>query len=107
MGRQQILSLLQRGNVLFNYPLKVYYLEGEGGLVVSVPKRNFKRAVKRNLIRRRIKEAYRLNRNLLNGQKMDMMIVYVGNEPQPYDRIAADVVTIFKKIASFNICNAD
>lgn len=37
------------------------------GILITVSKRNFKRAVDRNKIRRRIREAYRLNKSLLFG----------------------------------------
>jgi len=107
MGRKQIISLLENGAVLFKYPLKVYYKEGEGDLVVSVPKRNFKRAVKRNLLKRRIREAYRLNRALLEGHSTDMLIVYLGKEVDTYDKISANVTAIFQKIAGVAADTAD
>ena len=53
------------GKSMFVFPFKVYYLEKEGQcnnrIVISVPKKIFKRAVVRNLLRRRTKEAYRLS----------------------------------------------
>lgn len=53
------------------FPLRVVYLpveelEGtDAAILVSVSKRRFKRAVKRNRVKRQIREAYRLNKQLL------------------------------------------
>ena len=52
------------------FPLRVVYvpapeLEAPVSVLVSVSKRRFKRAVKRNRVKRQIREAYRLNKHLL------------------------------------------
>lgn len=38
---------------------------GGSSILISVPKKRFKRAVKRNLVKRQVREAYRKNKHLL------------------------------------------
>ena len=47
--------------------------------MVSVSKRFFKRAVKRNLLKRRLREAYRTRKGLLPAG-VDLMLVYNSKE---------------------------
>lgn len=52
------------------FPLRVVYLpveelEADAAILVSVSKRRFKRAVKRNRVKRQIREAYRVNKHSL------------------------------------------
>ena len=100
MNERQILALLKAGQVVFRYPLKAYFKEGEGGFGVSVPKRNFKRAVKRNLLKRRMRESYRLNCGRLEGRKVDMFVYYIGKTVEDYGRIEKSFVEILDDVAS-------
>ena len=59
-------------------------------IVVSVPKRLFKRAVKRNLLKRRIRESFRRQKGLLNGT-FDILFIYTSPEVLPYEAIFADM----------------
>jgi len=67
-------------------------------VLISVPKKQFKRAVLRNRLKRRIREAYRLNKAplltaLTRGQKnMQIALVYTGNEVLDYTDIEESVV---------------
>lgn len=52
------------------FPIRVVYMPVEQGevpasILISVSKRRFKRAVKRNRVKRQIREAYRKNKSLL------------------------------------------
>ena len=63
--------------------------------MVSVPKRSFKRAVKRNLLKRRIRESYRRQKGLL-VQPWDLLIVYTSREVLPYQAIYADMAQLLE-----------
>jgi ribonuclease P protein component len=82
-------------------------------VMVSVPKKHFKRAVRRNLLKRRIREAYRLQKALLLGsgsalsvmdgsgrpsRRYDILFTYVGSDIASYEDIAAAVASILKEI---------
>ena len=106
-SKTDIDALLERGAVLFRYPIKAYYLDREtpdqvgfSRMMVSVPKRNFKRAVKRNLLKRRVREAWRLNSGLLGDRQVDILFVYLGREIERYDRIEATLTGILRFLAA-------
>lgn len=68
------------------FPLRVVYLpientESTVSILISVSKRRFKRAVKRNRIKRQIREAYRKNKHelqtLLEGKQSQMAVAFL------------------------------
>jgi ribonuclease P protein component len=67
-------------------------------MAVSVPKRLFRRAVDRNLLKRRIREAYRLNKRIVydllqqDNKKLHMVIQYHQKEIFDFHSIEAGVV---------------
>lgn len=95
-----------KGSSFFLFPYKVYHLahqdsdRSEDYLIVSVPKKIFKRAVKRNLIRRRIKESFRLNKDNYPGLKgKDILIVYTYSEILDYGKITDSLKKALEKIS--------
>ena len=67
-------------------------------IVVSVPKRSFKRAVKRNLLKRRLRESYRLQKDLL-GPGVDILFVYTPREVLSSEEIFADMNKVLQSVA--------
>lgn len=68
-------------------------------IVVSVPKRNFKRAVKRNLLKRRLRESYRRQKDLL-GPGVDILFVYLPREVLTSGEIFADMTAVLRSVSS-------
>ena len=66
-------------------------------IVVSAPKRLFKRAVKRNLLKRRIREAYRRQKGLLTVP-MDILFIYTAPEVLPYEVVYADMTAVLRRM---------
>jgi len=70
-GEKRITRLYTQGDAFIAYPLRVVFMiepkkdDEPASVLVSVPKKRFKRAVKRNRLKRLIREAYRLNNQLM------------------------------------------
>ena len=67
------------------FPIRAVYMPNEVGVVrvmVSVSKRYFKRAVKRNRIKRQLREAYRLQKELLQPLTggLDIAFLWTSDE---------------------------
>lgn len=98
-GKTTIDELFSSSKSFFCYPFKVVFRDMPSTdvdvppcrVIVNVPKRNHKRAVMRNKLRRRIKEAYRLNKAslyvTLEGRQIHLAILYTSKEDLPFDII--------------------
>lgn len=91
------------GARLYVYPFRLYVLGcGEGEqerVIISVPKKLFKRAVRRNLIRRRTREAFRHIRGNYPGVSgKHIMLVYVANVILDYGAISDGLGSALGKI---------
>lgn len=118
-GKTRIDALFSSGDSFIVYPYRVVYRLSPhkeniaASILVSVPKRNFKRAVKRNLIRRRIKEAYRKNKHILTegGQiqetPLDIAILYIDKEVNEYQLLEKKLKILLQKLKEKVCTNTD
>jgi ribonuclease P protein component len=65
-----IKEIFEKGSVLNSSLFRIIWIKGTGlpspaQVAISIPKKAFKHAVTRNLIKRRIREAYRVQKNVL------------------------------------------
>ena len=67
--------------------------------MVSVPKRFFKRAVKRNLLKRRMRESYRLQKELLGAPGHDILFVYNSADLAGFSEIYSEVAAMLQRFA--------
>ncbi len=97
-SKKLIQELFTEGSSFYLYPFKLIYLKQPDAesdqVLISVSKKKFKHAVTRNLIKRRIKEAYRLNKHLIShkddaSDKVLIGYIYTGKEVLPYQLIEA------------------
>ena len=94
----------------FVYPFRYMVFKSESTtpsveVLFSVPKRNHKRANKRNTLKRRMREAYRLNNDALHaaikehGMDVDIAFVYSTKDLLPYKTIEHAVRRILAEVA--------
>ena len=102
-GKSAIAGLMDRGKGGVHGCLRYRFLPAEGAdasrILVSVPKRSFKRAVRRNLLKRRIREAYRLQKQLLPAP-VDVMFIYLPKEVLPFGDIYAAMTEVLTAISA-------
>lgn len=109
-GEIRIGRLFTEGKAFIAYPLRIVYSVHEKidntpvKVMVSVPKKRFKRAVKRNRLKRLMRESYRLNKLKITEFCMEKNISlqiafnYVSDEEMDFKTIESKMIVALQKI---------
>lgn len=103
-SRKQIDAIFASGQSFSVFPFRVIYTRNAPGdehplkFGVSVPSRHFKKAVDRNLMKRRIREAWRLQRQPLDGQALHVFFIFTAKELADYNLIAEKMRICIQKL---------
>jgi ribonuclease P protein component len=100
-----IKELFHEGSSFFLYPFKVIFLRkidlsGQTNqILISVSKKKIKKANGRNYIKRRVKEAYRLQKHLLPSDGLLIGFIFVGNPEMTFAEISPKMSQVLSKLA--------
>ncbi len=101
-GRTTVAALLSEGSWGRTAHLRYCWASGRGTgrnrMMVSVPKKLFRRAVKRNLLKRRMREAYRLQKERLAADGVDLLFAYSRPETADFQILYLEIGDILRRI---------
>ena len=98
-------NLFSSGKKFSVYPFDVRFLNQDENsasiskVLITVSSSKIKSAVKRNLLKRRIKESYRINKNIISNKLLMIAFVYVSEEIFTFSVIDKAIKKILKKLS--------
>lgn len=98
-----IQELFEKGSSFYLYPFKIIYRTHPDSslpnqVLITVSSRQFKKAVDRNLIKRRIREAYRTQKAILKQSSVIFAFVYTAKEILPFSDVKTKTLIALTKL---------
>jgi ribonuclease P protein component len=106
-GKKRIEELFKRGSSFYLKEIGVRFTRSTDDcafhrVLISVPKKNFKRAVDRNLLKRRIREAYRLNKHIIQKENSSTFFhigfIYLSKNILTFEAIQDQLIGCLKRL---------
>ena len=105
-SRKAFDDLFSGGKTFVSHPVRFVYRikpkeDYDIRVGVSVGKKKFKHAVDRNLLKRRCKEAYRLNKLIVEpspNYSIDLVMIYTSSKHQPFEKIEEAIKILLPKL---------
>jgi ribonuclease P protein component len=89
-----------------NWQLRTKNSNSPARVMISVSKKNFRKAADRNHMKRLCREAYRKNKHVLiefleeKEVRCDFSLIYIGRDPEGYSTVEKKIITLIKRLIS-------
>ena len=117
-GKLTFQKIISDGKSYFKYPFKFYWRFSSDDqkypiqIGISISKKNIKKANKRNLMKRRIREVYRLNKHIFYKKledeniRIQLLIIFLADKPISFIEIRNSLITCLNDLI-LKVCEKD